>query len=224
MQERKRSHRAAPGLSRHHAATGRSGPMPSVKPCTGTPRRDRRRRGGPGLPRTPSSPDIGRAFCSGQDLNERLDKDGKTDCTSAVPSIPITIRSSASCARYPFRLWPRSMAQPPAREPMSRWPAISCSRRAQPASHKLSFAIGLIPDCGGTWLLPRLVGPARARATGAHRRAVGAEKAEAWGLIWKAIDDGALLEEAHQALPAFHHRTCRCACADQARARGILEQ
>lgn len=56
--------------------------------------------------------------------------------------------------------------------------------------------IGLIPDAGGTWILPRLVGQARARGLALLAEPLGAEKAEAWGLIWKAVDDGALMAEA----------------------------
>lgn len=56
--------------------------------------------------------------------------------------------------------------------------------------------IGLVPDCGGTWLLPRLVGPARARALMLLAEPLAAEQAEAWGLIWKAVPDEALLGEA----------------------------
>ncbi len=56
--------------------------------------------------------------------------------------------------------------------------------------------IGLIPDAGGTWLLPRLVGDARARGMAMLGEPVGAEQAEAWGLIWRVVDDERLLPEA----------------------------
>ena len=57
--------------------------------------------------------------------------------------------------------------------------------------------IGLVPDAGGTWLLPRLAGEARARGMAMLGEPVGAEQAEAWGLIWRVVDDDRLLEEAH---------------------------
>src|SRR6266849_10263433 len=79
--------------------------------------------------------------------------------------------------------------------------ALACDivLAAQSASFVQAFAkIGLIPDCGGTWLLPRLVGPARARGLALTGEPLAAEKAEAWGLIWKAVDDGMLLEEVHR--------------------------
>src|SRR5690606_24615564 len=60
-----------------------------------------------------------------------------------------------------------------------------------------SFAkVGLIPDAGGTWTLPRLVGPARARALALLAEPVTAEQAAAWGMIWQAVDDGELLPAA----------------------------
>ncbi|MGH6781947.1 MAG: 2-(1,2-epoxy-1,2-dihydrophenyl)acetyl-CoA isomerase PaaG [Sphingomonadaceae bacterium] len=65
-----------------------------------------------------------------------------------------------------------------------------------------SFAnIGLIPDSGGTWILPRLIGQARALGLALTGEPLSAERAEAWGLIWKCVDDDALAAEA-QALAA----------------------
>jgi 2-(1,2-epoxy-1,2-dihydrophenyl)acetyl-CoA isomerase len=58
--------------------------------------------------------------------------------------------------------------------------------------------IGLIPDCGGTWFLPRLIGPARARGLALTAEPLPADKAEAWGLIWKTFDDLELMAQAHQ--------------------------
>jgi len=57
--------------------------------------------------------------------------------------------------------------------------------------------IGLVPDCGGTWFLPRLIGDARARALAITGDAIDAEQAAAWGLIWRCVDDAALADEAH---------------------------
>jgi 2-(1,2-epoxy-1,2-dihydrophenyl)acetyl-CoA isomerase len=59
-----------------------------------------------------------------------------------------------------------------------------------------SFAnIGLIPDSGGTWSLPRLAGQPRAMALALTGEPLTAERAEAWGMIWKAVDDDKLREE-----------------------------
>ena len=56
--------------------------------------------------------------------------------------------------------------------------------------------IGLVPDSGASFFLPRLVGEARARALAMLGEPVSAAQAEAWGMIWKCIDDDALMAEA----------------------------
>ncbi len=56
--------------------------------------------------------------------------------------------------------------------------------------------IGLVPDGGASWMLPRLVGKARATEMMMLGEKISAEKAENWGLIYKAVDDAALLDEA----------------------------
>jgi 2-(1,2-epoxy-1,2-dihydrophenyl)acetyl-CoA isomerase len=58
--------------------------------------------------------------------------------------------------------------------------------------------IGLVPDCGGSFFLPRLVGDARARALAMLGEPVSAAQAEAWGMIWKAVDDAALMPQAEE--------------------------
>jgi len=77
--------------------------------------------------------------------------------------------------------------------------ALACDivLAARSASFVQAFAkIGLVPDCGGTWLLPRLVGEARARALSMLADPVPAETAAAWGMIWRAVPDEALMAEA----------------------------
>src|SRR6266446_6883916 len=60
-----------------------------------------------------------------------------------------------------------------------------------------SFArLGLVPDSGGTYFLPRLAGTARAMGLALLGEKLSAEDAERWGLIWKAVDDDKLLAEA----------------------------
>ena len=78
--------------------------------------------------------------------------------------------------------------------------ALACDivLAAQSATFVQAFArIGLIPDCGGTWILPRLVGPARARALAMLAEPVPAETAAQWGMIWQAVADDRLMHEAH---------------------------
>ena len=56
--------------------------------------------------------------------------------------------------------------------------------------------IGLVPDGGATWMLTRLVGKARATEMMMLGERIPADKAEAWGLIHKAVDDGELMAQA----------------------------
>ncbi len=56
--------------------------------------------------------------------------------------------------------------------------------------------IGLVPDSGASFFLPRLIGEARARALAMLGEPIDAERAEAWGLIWRVVDDSALQQEA----------------------------
>lgn len=76
--------------------------------------------------------------------------------------------------------------------------ALACDivLAARSARFIQSFAnIGLVPDSGGAWILPRLVGQARALGLALTGQPLGAEQAEAWGLIWRCIDDDKLAEE-----------------------------
>lgn len=73
--------------------------------------------------------------------------------------------------------------------------ALACdiviARRS--ATFLQAFArLGLVPDCGSTWFLPRLIGEARARAHALLAEPIKADQAEAWGMIWKAVDDDKL--------------------------------
>ena len=77
--------------------------------------------------------------------------------------------------------------------------ALACDivLAARSAKFIQSFAkIGLVPDSGGTWLLPRLIGEARAKALAMLAEPISAETAENWGMIWRAVDDDQLQSEA----------------------------
>jgi 2-(1,2-epoxy-1,2-dihydrophenyl)acetyl-CoA isomerase len=78
--------------------------------------------------------------------------------------------------------------------------ALACDivLAAQGASFVQAFArIGLVPDCGGTWFLPRLVGSARARALAMLAEPLPAATAVEWGMIWQVVEDDRLMTEAH---------------------------
>lgn len=58
--------------------------------------------------------------------------------------------------------------------------------------------IGLVPDAGGSWSLTRILGEPRAKALALTAEPVSAQQAADWGLIWKAVEDASLMEEAHE--------------------------
>ena len=144
----------------------------------------------------------GRGFCAGQDLNERISKDGTT-----------TVLGSALDAWYnPLVRKLRSLPFPvvAAVNGIAAGAganiALACDivLAARSASFVQAFAkLGLVPDSGGTWFLPRLVGPARARGLALTAEPLPAEKAESWGLIWKCVDDADLMAQAHELCRRF---------------------
>jgi 2-(1,2-epoxy-1,2-dihydrophenyl)acetyl-CoA isomerase len=75
---------------------------------------------------------------------------------------------------------------------------------AKSAKFIQSFSnIGLVPDSGGTWILPRLAGQARALGLALTGEPLPAEKAEAWGLIWRCVEDDQLQVEAEKLAERF---------------------
>jgi 2-(1,2-epoxy-1,2-dihydrophenyl)acetyl-CoA isomerase len=77
--------------------------------------------------------------------------------------------------------------------------ALACDivLAARSAKFIQAFAkIGLVPDAGGSWSLARILGEPRAKALALLAEPLDAETAASWGLIWKAVDDAALLDEA----------------------------
>ncbi|MEU5043299.1 enoyl-CoA hydratase/isomerase family protein [Streptomyces griseorubiginosus] len=69
---------------------------------------------------------------------------------------------------------------------------------ARSARFRLAYtAIGLTPDCGASWFLPRLVGPRRAAELILTDRVLTGDDAEQWGLVSRSVDDGRLDAAAH---------------------------
>jgi 2-(1,2-epoxy-1,2-dihydrophenyl)acetyl-CoA isomerase len=139
----------------------------------------------------------GRGFCAGQDLNDRLAKPGETVVLGSTLEAyynPLVRKLRA----LPF---PVVAAVNGVAAGAGANIALACDivLAARSASFVQAFAkIGLVPDSGGTWFLPRLVGPARARGLALTGEPLPAEKAEAWGLIWRMVDDLELMGEAHK--------------------------
>ena len=139
----------------------------------------------------------GRAFCAGQDLNERLAQAGQsTVLGSALETYYNPLIRKLRALPFPVVAAVNVVAAGAGANV-----ALACDivMAARSASFVQAFVkIGLIPDCGGTWMLPRLLGGARARALALTGEPLPAEQAEAWGLIWKAVDDGVLIDHAHK--------------------------
>jgi 2-(1,2-epoxy-1,2-dihydrophenyl)acetyl-CoA isomerase len=136
----------------------------------------------------------GRAFSAGQDLAEASSADASTpDAGSRLEKAYNPLIKLISTLEKPVVCGVNGIAAGAGANV-----ALACDLvlAARSASFLQAFArIGLIPDAGGTWVLPRLVGPARARGLAMLAEPLPAEKAEAWGLIWKAVDDDKLEAE-----------------------------
>ena len=139
----------------------------------------------------------GRGFCAGQDLTAIVDAD-PDDIADLLDSyhpviekirelpLPVVAAVNGVAAGAGCNL------------------ALACDIviAARSASFVQAFSrIGLVPDCGGTWFLPRLVGTARARALMMLAEPLPADTAAEWGMIWRVVDDDRLMPEA-QALTA----------------------
>jgi 2-(1,2-epoxy-1,2-dihydrophenyl)acetyl-CoA isomerase len=137
----------------------------------------------------------GRAFCSGQDLNDRLLKPGE----KPVPRESLEKYYNPLVRRLRALPFPVVAAVNGVAAGAGANIALACDIvvAARSATFAQSFArIGLIPDSGGTYILPRLVGEARARALMLTAQTVPAEQAAEWGMIWRCVDDEKLMPEA----------------------------
>ena len=144
----------------------------------------------------------GRGFCAGQDLSDRVAKPGETVVLGATQEAyynPLVRKLRA----LPF---PVLAAVNGVAAGAGCNIALACDivLAGRSASFVQAFArIGLVPDTGGTWFLPRLIGDARARGLALLGEPLDAEQAEAWGLIWKCVDDASLLAEAQKLCEHF---------------------
>lgn len=144
----------------------------------------------------------GRAFSSGQDLNERINAAGEV----AVPGAALEQYYNPLVRKLRTLPFPIVCAVNGTAAGAACNIALACDivLAARSATFLQAFArLGLVPDAGGTWLLPRLVGQARARGLALLAEPLSADKAEEWGLIWKAVDDAALMTEAEKICAHF---------------------
>ena len=136
----------------------------------------------------------GRGFCAGQDLNDR----------AVAPGEAVDLGETVTQCWNPLIRTLTSLPQPVIAQVngvaagAGANVALACDIVVAAKSAKFiqSFsAIGLIPDSGGTWVLPRLLGQARALALALTGEPLPAEQAAEWGLIWKAVEAEALASE-----------------------------
>jgi 2-(1,2-epoxy-1,2-dihydrophenyl)acetyl-CoA isomerase len=137
----------------------------------------------------------GRAFCAGQDLTEIRPSgtDDAPDAGGRLEQFYNPLVRLITTLEKPVIAAVNGIAAGAGANV-----ALACDLvfAARSASFLQAFTrIGLVPDASGTWTLPRLIGPARARGLTMLAEPLSAEKAEAWGLIWKAVDDDKLEAE-----------------------------
>ncbi|MCQ9616774.1 2-(1,2-epoxy-1,2-dihydrophenyl)acetyl-CoA isomerase PaaG [Paenalcaligenes niemegkensis] len=162
----------------------------------------------------------GRGFCAGQDLSERQMRSGAE---------PIDL--GATIEAYYAPLVRRLRAMP--------WPVImGVNGVAAGAGANLALAgdlviaaesasfiqpfcrLGLLPDTGGTYFLPRLVGPARAMGLALLGDKLSASQAAQWGLIWECVADA----EFHDRLDALMQHFAQAPTKGMAAAKQALQQ
>ena len=135
----------------------------------------------------------GRGFCAGQDLSDRaVAPDGEgVDLGASIENYYKPLLQRLRALRMPTIAAVNGVAAGAgANIPF----ACDLVYAAQSASFIQSFSkLGLVPDCGGTWWLPRLIGPARAMGLTLLGEKLTATQAAEWGLIWRCVADDQLL-------------------------------
>ena len=140
----------------------------------------------------------GRGFCAGQDLGDRAVAPGE-----APPDLGESLRKNYN----PLIRAITSLEKPVicavngVAAGAGTNLALACDivLAARSAAFIQGFSkIGLVPDSGGTWTLPRLVGRARAMGLSMLSGKLSAEQAESWGMIWQCVDDDRLFDTAFE--------------------------
>jgi 2-(1,2-epoxy-1,2-dihydrophenyl)acetyl-CoA isomerase len=136
----------------------------------------------------------GRGFCAGQDLSQRRGDASLADLGQTLDTLYNPLIRSLRALEMPVICAVNGIA---AGAGANLALAADIVLAARSASFLQAFAkIGLMPDSGGTYFLPRLIGDARARALAMLAERISAEQAAAWGMIWKVVDDDKLMDDA----------------------------
>lgn len=138
----------------------------------------------------------GRGFCSGQDLGDRIQPEGgeKRDLGKTLDEGFNRLARRVHTLRMPLVVAVNGIAAGASASIALLGDIVIAGKSA---SFIQAFVrVGLVPDCGGTYALPRLVGRARALGLALLGDPLDADTAAEWGLIWKAVEDEALMDEA----------------------------
>jgi len=145
----------------------------------------------------------GRAFCAGQDLSDRVMKPGgpAPDLGQTIGTLYNPLVRTLRTLEKPVVCAVNGVAAGAGANVALECDIVVAGRSA---SFLQAFArIGLMPDSGGTYFLPRLVGTARAMGLALLADKLPAEEAARIGLIWKCVDDAQLMDEARAIAAAF---------------------
>ncbi len=140
----------------------------------------------------------GRGFCAGQDLNDR-----NVDPSGPAPDLGLSVERFYNPLVRRLAALPKPViaAVNGVAAGAGATLALGCDMvlAARSASFVMAFSrLGLVPDCGGSWFLPRVAGRARAMGLALLGEKLSAEQAAQWGMIWQMVEDAELVDTSLQ--------------------------
>ncbi|MEF3091308.1 2-(1,2-epoxy-1,2-dihydrophenyl)acetyl-CoA isomerase PaaG [Raoultella sp. WB_B2P2-3] len=140
----------------------------------------------------------GRGFCAGQDLNDR-----NVDPSGPAPDLGLSVERFYNPLVRRLAALPKPViaAVNGVAAGAGATLALGCDLvlAARSASFVMAFSkLGLVPDCGGSWFLPRIAGRARAMGLALLGEKLSAEQAAQWGMIWQLVEDAELADTSLQ--------------------------
>ncbi|WP_434668730.1 2-(1,2-epoxy-1,2-dihydrophenyl)acetyl-CoA isomerase PaaG [Klebsiella sp. B345] len=140
----------------------------------------------------------GRGFCAGQDLNDR-----NVDPSGPAPDLGLSVERFYNPLVRRLAALPKPViaAVNGVAAGAGATLALGCDLvlAARSANFVMAFSkLGLVPDCGGSWYLPRVAGRARAMGLALLGEKLSAEQAAQWGMIWQLVEDAELADTSRQ--------------------------
>ncbi|HIF6318534.1 TPA: 2-(1,2-epoxy-1,2-dihydrophenyl)acetyl-CoA isomerase PaaG [Raoultella ornithinolytica] len=140
----------------------------------------------------------GRGFCAGQDLNDR-----NVDPSGPAPDLGMSVERFYNPLVRRLAALPKPViaAVNGVAAGAGATLALGCDivLAARSANFVMAFSkLGLVPDCGGSWFLPRVAGRARAMGLALLGEKLSAEQAAQWGMIWQLVEDAELADTSRQ--------------------------